>query len=58
MRKKLKKNSIKILKAIDENNFGSLARTLLSSFVLIMIFYSLPIVIISRLSISENRGLS
>ena len=45
MRKKLKKNSIKILRAIDENNFGSLARTLLSSFVLIMIFYSLPIVI-------------
>ncbi len=45
MRKKLKKNSIKILNAIDDNNFGSFARTFLSSFILILIFYSLPIVI-------------
>ena len=41
----MKKNSIKLLKTIDENNLGSIARILLSSFVLIFFFYSLPIII-------------
>ena len=45
MRKNLKKNSIKILKTIDDNNLGSIARMFLSSFVLIFFFYSLPIII-------------
>ena len=41
----MKKNSIKILKTIDENNLGSLARILLSSVVLIFFFYSLPVIL-------------
>ena len=45
MKKNIKKNSVKILKTIDENNLGSLARVILSSFVLILFFYSLPLII-------------
>ena len=45
MKKNIKKSSIKILKTIDENNLGSIARIFLSSFVLIFFFYSLPIII-------------
>ena len=45
MKKSIKKNSIKILKTIDDNNLGSIARMFLSSFVLIFFFYSLPIII-------------
>ena len=45
MKKSIKKNSIKILKTIDDNNLGSIARIFLSSFVLIFFFYSLPIII-------------
>ena len=45
MKKSIKKNSIKILKKIDDNNLGSIARMFLSSFVLIFFFYSLPIII-------------
>ena len=41
----MKKNSIKILKTIEENNLGSLARILLSSVVLIFFFYSLPVIL-------------
>ena len=45
MKKNIKKSSIKILKIIDENNLGSIARIFLSSFVLIFFFYSLPLII-------------
>tara|TARA_B100001250_G_scaffold155273_1_gene133441 strand:+ start:1411 stop:2490 length:1080 start_codon:yes stop_codon:yes gene_type:complete len=45
MKKNIKKNGIKIFKKIDENNLGSIARILLSSFVLILFFYSLPLII-------------
>ena len=45
MRKNIKKNSIKILKSIEENNLGSIARVFLSSFILILFFYSLPLII-------------
>ena len=45
MKKNIKKNSVKILKTIDENNLGSIARVILSSFVLILFFYSLPLII-------------
>ena len=45
MKKNIKKSSIKILKTIDENNLGSIARIFLSSFVLIFFFYSLPFII-------------
>ena len=41
----MKKSSLKILKKIDENNLGSIARILLSSFVLIFFFYSLPVIL-------------
>tara|TARA_A100001234_G_C12640864_1_gene391938 strand:- start:3909 stop:4985 length:1077 start_codon:yes stop_codon:yes gene_type:complete len=44
MKKNFKKN-IRILKKIDENNLGSIFRVILSSFVLISFFYSLPVVI-------------
>ena len=40
MRKNIKKNSIKILKSIDENNLGSIARVFLSSFILILFLCS------------------
>jgi Bax protein len=45
MRKFIKKRNIKVLKVIDENNLGSIARTLLSSLVVIFFFYSLPLII-------------
>ena len=45
MKKFLKKRNIKVLKALDENNLGSIARIFLSSFVIVFIFYSLPLVI-------------
>ena len=45
MKKNIKKNSVKIFKTIDENNLGSIARVILSSFVLILFFYSLPLII-------------
>jgi|TARA_B100000780_G_scaffold163915_1_gene114597 Bax protein len=52
MRRFLRKKSIyvtnkkfKVLKTLDENNLGSIARILLSSFIIIFIFYSLPLMI-------------
>jgi Bax protein len=45
MKKFLKKRNIRVLKTLDDNNLGSLARVLLSSFVVIFIFYSLPLII-------------
>ena len=45
MKKNINKNSIKILRTIDENNLGSIVRVFLSSFILILFFYSLPLII-------------
>jgi len=45
MRKIFKKNRIKPFKVFDENNLNSLPRIILSSLLVIMFFYSLPIVI-------------
>ena len=45
MKKIIKNKKIKVLKTLDDNNLGSIARTLLSSFVIIFIFYSLPLII-------------
>ena len=45
MRKFIKHKNIRVLKTLDENNLGSIARVLLSSFVIIFIFYSLPLII-------------
>ena len=45
MKKIFKKRKNKVLEAIDNNNLGSVARTLLSSIVVIFLFYSLPILI-------------
>ena len=44
MKKFLRKKN-RVLKAIDDNNLGSLPRILLSSFLLILFFYSLPVII-------------
>ena len=45
MRKIFKKNRIKPLRVFDENNLSSLPRIILSSALVILFFYSLPIVI-------------
>ena len=45
MRKIIKKNKIKAFKVLDENDLNSLPRILLSSVLLILFFYSLPIII-------------
>jgi len=45
MKKIFKKKKIRVIETIDNNNLGSLARTLLGSFVVIFIFYSLPLLI-------------
>ena len=41
----MKKRSIKVLKTLDENNLGSIARVILSSFIVVFIFYSMPVII-------------
>ena len=45
MEKIQKKRKNKILETIDNNNLGSLARTLLGSLVVVFVFYSLPLMI-------------
>ena len=45
MRKIFKKNRIKPFKVFDENNLNSLPRIILSSVIVILFFYSLPIII-------------
>ena len=45
MRKILKKNKIKPFRVFDENGLSSLPRIILSSVVVILFFYSLPIII-------------
>ena len=45
MKKIFKKNRIKPFKVFDENNLNSIPRIILSSIIIILFFYSLPIVI-------------
>ena len=45
MRKIFKKNRIKPFKVFDENNLNSLPRIILSSVIVILFFYSIPIII-------------
>ena len=45
MNKFFKKKKSKVLETIDNNNLGSLARTFLTSLVVIFLFYSLPVII-------------
>ena len=45
MKKIFKDRKIRVLKTLDDNNLGSIARVLLSSLVVILSFYSLPIII-------------
>ena len=45
MKKIFKKRKSKVLETIDNNNLGSLARTFLGSFVVVFVFYSLPLLI-------------
>ena len=45
MKKIFKKRKNKVLETIDNNNLGSFVRTLLSSLIVIFIFYSFPILI-------------
>ena len=45
MKKFIKKKNIKVLKIIDDNNLGAIARAFLSSLAVIFFFYSLPIII-------------
>ena len=44
MKKIFKNKKYKVLKTLDDNNLGSLARTLLSSIIIIFAFYSLPLI--------------
>ena len=45
MRKIFKRKKNTVLETIENNNLGSIARTFLSSVVVILIFYSLPLII-------------
>ena len=45
MRKIFKKNRIKPFKVFDENNLSSLPRIILSSVLVILFFYSFPIIV-------------
>ena len=45
MRRNFSNKRIKVLKTLDDHNLGSIARTLLSCFAIILIFYSLPLII-------------
>ena len=54
MTRLIKKKNIRVLKTLDERNLGSIARILLSSFVIIFVFYSLPLVI----NFTNNRILN
>ena len=44
MKRIFKNKKYKVLKTLDDNNMGSLARTLLSSVVVVFVFYSLPLI--------------
>ena len=45
MKKIFKNKKIKVFKTLDDNNLGSVARVFLSGFMLVFIFYSLPLII-------------
>ena len=45
MKKFIRKKNFKILKTIDDNNLGSIVRVILSSFIVVLFFYAIPIVI-------------
>ena len=45
MKRNFSNKRIKVLKTLDDHNLGSIARTLLSGFAIILIFYSLPLII-------------
>ena len=45
MKKIFRNKKSKVLKTLDDNNLGSLARTILSCFVVVLSFYSLPIIV-------------
>lgn len=45
MKKIIKNRHIKVFKTLDDNNLGSIGRVLLSSFIIIFLFYSLPLII-------------
>ena len=45
MNKKIFNNKLKFLKFFDQRNLGSIPRTLLSSFAVILFFYSMPLII-------------
>ena len=45
MKKFMRKRNIKVLKIIDDNNLGAIARAFLSSLIVIFFFFSLPIII-------------
>ena len=44
MKKIFKNRKYKVLKTLDDNNMGSIARILLSSFIVVFAFYSLPLI--------------
>ena len=44
MKKIFKNRKYKVLKTLDDNNMGSIARTLLSSLIVVFAFYSLPLI--------------
>ena len=44
MKKIFKNRKYKVLKTLDDNNMGSIARILLSSFIVVFVFYSLPLI--------------
>ena len=44
MKKIFKNKKYKVLKTLDDNNMGSIARILLSSFIVVFVFYSLPLI--------------
>ena len=56
MRKIFKKNKIKPFKVFDEHNLNSLPRIILSSLLVILFFYSLPIVINFTTNKIENSA--
>jgi len=45
MKKFIRKKNFKILKTIDDNNLGSIVRVILSSFIVVLFFYAVPIII-------------
>ena len=53
MGNRFKKHNIKVIKFFDERNLGSLPRTLISSLLVILLFYSFPVV--KELLTDENE---